>query len=635
MTSYPNPTPSTLFDSHRHTLEVGSAIWRKVYEESGVRSLTQGRQLPPGFSTRQRKRGGGILFMGHRPNGKTFYVYRPDDPDPNNPGLKYEATCKKLGGPGNVLYVHPSTRHLIGTTNVPVIFVEGIKKALAIVTAARAAGVEVLVVAISGVWNWLSGGKSIPDMFDIDVEGREVFIGFDSDVFSNPDVSDAARRLAAHLGDRGATVHLSYLPDGPGGSKTGADDYLARGHTYREYMARMRLYDARDLQAERVSRNGKLQATVEHLERRWWSEEWKGRGGHSERDVALKLIEAAARSGKIHDDGLRVKVSWGTLQVGAKVARRTLAKALDRLQDRGFLYRDNEGRKADGTGAFVLIAKVDQYEGAGPQATPEVRVGDPGSLPSQVPRLRWSRPKWMPRRGTVRGTRKPREGKTSPPQDRIERLGKIRGAVVDALLVAGGRLTLAELCEVLHRSRAYDLARRKRSPKGYDGPLIMLEDAGVIEIAGDAVSLAVDWSERLEGARENGGELDADEKAEGDRKRKSHAYRIRASVKPDRHHANADADGHVEDLRPAEDPPAPPGSKLERPDVSPLAAAVRDYLDRCPHDARRSPYWIGATLWAHELHEGKPTPNETKVAIEELGGAAYLENVLRRARGAA
>jgi hypothetical protein len=47
---------------------------------------------------------------------------------------------------------------MIGDRRVPIIFVEGIKKADAIITAARSAGVEVLVVAISGVWNFLSGG---------------------------------------------------------------------------------------------------------------------------------------------------------------------------------------------------------------------------------------------------------------------------------------------------------------------------------------------------------------------------------------------------------------------------------------------------------------------------------------------
>jgi hypothetical protein len=52
---------------------------------------------------------------------------------------------------------------MIGDRRVPIIFVEGIKKADAIITAARSAGVEVLVVAISGVWNFLSGGPIPPD----------------------------------------------------------------------------------------------------------------------------------------------------------------------------------------------------------------------------------------------------------------------------------------------------------------------------------------------------------------------------------------------------------------------------------------------------------------------------------------
>jgi hypothetical protein len=234
--------------------------------------------------------------------------------------------------------------------------------------------------------------------------------------------------------------------------------------------------------------------------------------------VALKLIETATRSGKIHADGLRVKVSWGKLQVGAKVARKTLAKALARLEERGFLYRDNAGRKADKTGAFVLRAKVDQYGRGASQATPKLRACDPGGLPLRAPRLRWPRPKFTPRRGFVAGTRKVRESKPQQPRERVERLGKIRGAIVDALEVAGGTLTLQELCETLHRSRTRDVRRRI---------LPMLEDAGIIGTAGDVVTLAADWTARLDEARAAGGELEADEQAEADCKRKSRGYHRR------------------------------------------------------------------------------------------------------------
>src|SRR3712207_6161257 len=113
-------------------LEETSAIARDVLEESGVYTITDGCQLPKGFSGRQRRRGSGLLFTVTRPNGGTAWVFRPDEADLEHPGLRYEAACKKLGGPGNVLYVHPSQRHLIADTSVTVMFVEGIKKALAI-----------------------------------------------------------------------------------------------------------------------------------------------------------------------------------------------------------------------------------------------------------------------------------------------------------------------------------------------------------------------------------------------------------------------------------------------------------------------------------------------------------------------
>jgi hypothetical protein len=232
----------------------------------------------------------------------------------------------------------------------------------------------------------------------------------------------------------------------------------------------------------------------------------------------------------------------------------------------------------------------------------------------------------MPKRGTVSGTRRVRESKAPEPRARLERLGKVRGAILDVLDAAGGSATLQEIAEALHRKRARDLRRRN---------LPWLEESGILSVEGNTVALAEDWLERLEDAREAGGELEAEELARKRYRDKSRAFHARDRVVPDSHHANAGADGHVEDLRPAADHAAPPGPESGRPEVSPLAEAVRDYLDKNPSDARRSPYWIGTTLWSYDLFDGKPTAEETGAAIENLGGAAYLEETLRRARGAA
>src|ERR687893_2108742 len=102
MAFYPSSDHGTLSEAHRHTLEEGSAILREVIAERGVRSITHGRELPKGFSRRQRRRGGGVLFIAHRPNGQTGYSFRPDALDPESPGRRYEQPCKAYGGPGNI-----------------------------------------------------------------------------------------------------------------------------------------------------------------------------------------------------------------------------------------------------------------------------------------------------------------------------------------------------------------------------------------------------------------------------------------------------------------------------------------------------------------------------------------------------
>jgi hypothetical protein len=622
------PDTPALSQEHERILTEGSGISPDVIAERGVRTITRGRELPPEFSRRQRRRGGGILFTVHRPSGETCHVFRPDQPDPKNPGHKYELPPKVYGGPGNVLDIHPSTRHLIADTSVPVIFVEGIKKADATTSSARAAGINVLPVAISGVWNWLSDGEPIPDMGDIPLKGRKAIIGFDSDMIRNPDVQDAAHRLAGHLISRGAEVWIAYLHDQPDGSKTGLDDFFARspGGTIAELRLLLRRYNPEDFAAVRLSRDERLRLMIEDLERTFWGFTWKGMGGHSARDVYLKLIEAAKRYGVAVDDGIRVRKAQGPLAIEAKVSTRTLWKAVNRLEESGLVYRDNEGRKPDRSGAFVLRANVSQdgteRGGEGTQALP-ANVLYAGDLHLRAPRLRWSRPRFTPRRGAVRDTRRVRQGVKPQPRDPIKRLGKIRGAMLDALDDAGGSATLQEIAATLHRARPRDLRRRN---------LPMLEDARIIVVEGDVLTLAEDWLERVKEQRQLGKEIEAEELDYVRYEKKSRAFHNREHVKPDPHWTNVAADGAIEDLNPA-DEPVPPD--LAPTPLSPLAKAIRNYLDTNPKDADQPAGWLGATLWAHELFPGKPTPEEVKVAVEELGGDEYRRRLLGKSRSAA
>lgn len=150
-------------------------------------------------------------------------LVRPDNPRSRKGKLvKYEAPL----GARNVLDVPPRVRHDLGDPSVPLWVVEGAKKADALVSAGECA------VSISGVWNWRgrngrSGLTAVPDWEEIALNGREVRIGFDSDISRNQAVAKAARRLGDYLSAKGARVRYLILPD-DGAHKIGVDDFLAR-----------------------------------------------------------------------------------------------------------------------------------------------------------------------------------------------------------------------------------------------------------------------------------------------------------------------------------------------------------------------------------------------------------------------
>ena len=621
MAFYPNRGRSTLSDSDRRMLYDDSGIDPGVVEERGYYTARRRSEVPEAFKDYQRKRG--LVVPMHSPDGETVgYQLRPDRPRKGGP--KYETP----GGASPVVDVHPRMLEEIRHGDGPLLITEGAKTG----DAATSRGIPTVVLA--GVWMWcvpkVKPYRLKPCFDHIRLEGREVIVVFDSDCMSKANVQDSLAALVVALEDRGAVVKVIHLPDAADGSKQGIDDYLVAGGTVREMFMLAREFDPADVGRIRMSKDEKLRAAVEDLKRRFWATEWKGMGGASSRDVYLKLIEAAKKSGTVHADGIRVVKAQGPLALEAKVSGRTLWKALNRLEEWGLLYRDNEGRKPDKSGAFVLRASVSHKgsnrAGEG-NATTRLQACDPGDLHLRAPRQRWSSPprKRQPRYGMVPDTRRIRSKPTTEvrvPNEKlagVKRLGKIRGAILDALDVAGGSGTLREIAAILHRKRPRDIRRRM---------LPMLEEAGVIVVTGDVVTLAADWLEALERETDH----EPDERARRNYERRRDGYRAHragvsaASVRAVKVSRERRAE-HLADQPPPKTEPPPP--------LSPLAVAVRDYLDKIPRDARQPPGWIGSTLWALELFDGKPTPAEARAAIEELGGAAYLNAKLMEAKDAA
>ena len=220
--------PDLLSLEHRKMLEEDSGISSEVISDRGYRTVTNMAELRRlGFSDAQTSVPA-LLFPIWGVSGEVaLHQTRPDLPRTRDGKLvKYET----LAGAQMALDVHPSARHLIGNPKIDLWVTEGVKKGDSLVSHG------VLAIALLGVWNWRGtnedGGTTVlADWEYVALKGRQVYIVFDSDVMSKPEVYAALRRLWAFLERRGAKVAVVYLPHGKDGKKVGVDDYLASGHS--------------------------------------------------------------------------------------------------------------------------------------------------------------------------------------------------------------------------------------------------------------------------------------------------------------------------------------------------------------------------------------------------------------------
>jgi hypothetical protein len=190
----------TLAEHHEKMLIVESSIAQDAAEARGYRMIEKKVDLKTlGFADRQCNPPG-LLIPIYSPTGEIVnYQYRPDQPriGKNGRAIKYETPA----GTRMVLDVHPFARKRLSDPTVPLFITEGIKKGDALVSRSLCA------VALLGVWSWRGrngdGGLTALAEWDcVALNGREVYIVFDSDVMLKPQVHRAMVRLRAFLESR-------------------------------------------------------------------------------------------------------------------------------------------------------------------------------------------------------------------------------------------------------------------------------------------------------------------------------------------------------------------------------------------------------------------------------------------------
>lgn len=181
---------------HRGMLLLESGISQDVVKARGYKSVeTKANLRRLGFSDVQCNVPG-LLVPIHSPSGGvSSYQFRANQPRiKDGKPIKYETPR----GSRMVLDVHPFAREKLGDPSVPLFITEGVKKGDALISRGLCA------VALLGVWNWRGtnehGGKTVlPEWEHAALNGRQVFIVFDSDVMLKPPVHAALARLKAFL----------------------------------------------------------------------------------------------------------------------------------------------------------------------------------------------------------------------------------------------------------------------------------------------------------------------------------------------------------------------------------------------------------------------------------------------------
>lgn len=211
----------SLFPQHQEIL-ISSAISPMIARERGYVSVDTKKRLDDlGFKSFQQIVPG-LLIPIHTVDQTKSYQYRPDNPRlQSGQTVKYESLDK------NRLDVHPSMHHTLTDPTWDLCVTEGIKKADALMS------IGLPCIGLNGVFGWTQKGNEegqrVPhaDWSYVTLKGRKIFIVFDNDVHTNPDIMRELRTFTKFLRKSKADVSVMLLPRCE--EKIGIDDYLFSG----------------------------------------------------------------------------------------------------------------------------------------------------------------------------------------------------------------------------------------------------------------------------------------------------------------------------------------------------------------------------------------------------------------------
>lgn len=316
----------TLSPEHVRQLQDDSGIDPDVIKARGYETVTEAKRLAALGFTKPQRRVPGILVPTYSPDGAVVaHQFKPDKPRKDkkkNRPVKYE-TPK-----GGRVWVNvpPGAAAALPETAVPLWITEGAKKADAAVTAG------LCCVSLQGVDCWRSGDGPLPEWEAVALDGRQVFVAFDSDAMTKDEVKTALDSLTSFLLGRGALVAWVLLPetkDAIDGStaKVGLDDWLVAHDMTASGLMKFVVRPEANIKINDVALKDLTRATIASLRQTNVPERLFARDG--------LMVEARAEGVKAVDSSrLLYLMSEGanwyrTVQRGEKVVRRPCSPPKD------------------------------------------------------------------------------------------------------------------------------------------------------------------------------------------------------------------------------------------------------------------------------------------------------------------
>lgn len=233
-------------------------------------------------------------------------------------------------------------------------------------------------------------------------------------------------------------------------------------------------------------------SALDIMEVQMWNEpeRWKGKAGQSQYKIKYALINEFRRYGTMVDIGIRGSISHRKLAELSGCSRETVTRNIKRMRQAGELRTDNMNRKPDKAGSIILTFQGSQNNRANHHHSNQFKKHVPAD--SCMVTIRADSVELSKLRHAAPGH---------------YRLGPQAARVVMALLRSetSGHSNLEDLADALGVSRPRDLRRK-------NGIIERMINANIVSLSpnGKDISLSIDWRDKLDIAREAGGEYYAE-----------------------------------------------------------------------------------------------------------------------------